>query len=112
MSASPGWPTGSEWLPLAEGWVSNGLALVYSTLCIALLVCLVHERSRIWLRARLPPRWIPTSREDPMYAVCVDLVLSAGGLAVIAWLLDTPVAALGMGVLALFGAVLNAASGK
>ncbi len=84
MSTSPGWPTWSGWLPIAESWVRNGLALVYGSLCIALLVCLVHERSRRWLRARLPSRWIPASREDPMYTAWVDLVLSAGGLAVIA----------------------------
>jgi len=106
MSASLDWATWSGWWPLAEGWVSNGLALVYGSLCIALLVRIVHEPSRRSLRARFPACWIPSSREDPMYAAWVDLVLSAGGLAVIAWLVDAPVAALGMGVLALFGVLL------
>ncbi len=106
MSTSPGWPTWSGWWPLAEDWVSNGLALVYASLCIALLVCIVHEPSCRWLRARLPPRWIPTSREDPIYTAWVDLVLSAGGLAVIAWFVDAPVAALGTMALALFGALI------
>lgn len=112
MSAASSLATWSGWLPLAEGRVSNGLALVYASLCIALLVCIVHAPSCRWLRARLPPRWIPTSREHPMYTAWLDLVLSAGGLAVIAWLLDAPVAALGMLAVTLFGAALNAASGK
>jgi len=113
MSSYPDWATWSGWLQFAEGWVSNGLALAYASLCIALLVCLVHEPSCRWLRARLPPRWIPTSREDPMYAAWVDLVLSAGGLAVIAWLMDAPVAALGMLAVTLFGhALLKATFSK
>lgn len=113
MSAASSWATWSGWWPLAEGWVSNGLALVYGGLCIALLVCLVHERSRRWPRARLPPRWIPTSREDPIYTTWVDLVLSTGGLAVIAWFVDAPVAALAMLAVTLFGhASLNAAFNK
>lgn len=106
MSTSPSWETWSGWLPLGDGWMSNGLALVYASLCIALLVCIVHEPSSRWLRARLPPRWMPSTRDDPMYTAWMDLVLSAGGLVVIALLNDALVCALGTMALALFGALI------
>ena len=40
-----------------------------------------------------------------MHATWVDMVLSAGGLAVIAWVVDAPVAALGMLAVALFASL-------
>lgn len=101
------------WPQLANGWVSNALALIYALICVALLICHLRPRPRAWLHARLPPRWIPTSASDPMYAAWRDLVLSSGGLAVIAWMVDAPVAALGMLAVALLSlAVLVAVFGE
>lgn len=91
------------WQPLVDGWLSNALAVTYALICVALLACHLRPERRAWLRARLPKRWIPVSESDPMYAAWRDLVLSAGGLAGIAWIMDVPVAALGMLALAVFG---------
>jgi len=95
--------TWAGWLPLDDDWIGNGLAVIYALICMALLVCHIFARPRAWLRARLPVRWIPTARDDPMYAVWFDLILSAGGLAIIAWVVDALVPALGMLTLAVFG---------
>lgn len=99
------------WQPLADGWLSNGLAGIYALICVAVLMCHLCTGPRAWLRARLPTRWIPMSESDPMYAAWRDLVLSAGGLAVIAWIMDAPVAALGMMALAVFGRLVMRVAG-
>ena len=104
-----GWSGG---LPLPEGLIGNGLAVIYAVTCVALLLCQVFDRPRMWLRSRLPRRWIPDSKEDPIYAAWVDLVLSAGGLAVIAWVMDAPVAALGMLAVAVFALVALSVTGR
>lgn len=93
------------WLPLADGWGSIALALIYALICVALLVCHLRPGPRAWLRARLPKRWIPMSESDPLHAAWRDLVLSAGGLAVIAWIAEAPVAALGMLAVTLIAAL-------
>ncbi|HQA34625.1 MAG TPA: hypothetical protein PLJ16_14090 [Casimicrobium huifangae] len=51
------------------------------------------------------------SESDPMYAAWRDLVLSAGGLAAIFWIVDAPVAALGMMALAVFGRLVMRVAG-
>ena len=68
-------------------------------------VCNVHEPSSRWLRARLPPRWVPTARIR-CTPLGWDLALSAGGLAVIALRCWMHRWRRWDGVLALFGAVL------
>lgn len=93
------------WQPLVDGWLGNGLAVFYALICAGLLVCHLCPGPRVWLRARLPKRWIPMSESDPMHAAWRDLVLSAGGLAVIAWIVEAPVAALGMLAVTLMAAL-------
>ena len=99
------------WPQLANGWVSNALALIYALICVALLVCHLCPGPRAWFRARLPKRWIAMSESDPMHAAWRDLALSAGGLAGIAWIMDLPVAALGMMALAVFGRLVMRVAG-
>lgn len=93
------------WQPLVDGWLGNGLAVFYALICAGLLVCHLCPGPRVWLRARLPKRWIPMSELDPLHAAWRDLVLSAGGLSVIAWIVDLPVAALGMLAVTLMAAL-------
>jgi len=95
----------TSWQPFVDCWVSNALALIYALICAALLVCHLCPGPRAWLRARLPKRWIPMSESDPLHAAWRDLVLSACGLAVIAWIVEAPVAALGMLAVTLMAAL-------
>lgn len=100
MSGWSGWP------PPLDGEFSDALAATFAAICVTPHSCQLFDQPGSWFRSKLPRRWTSTSTADPMCAAWVDLVLSARGLAVIAWVFDAPVAALGMLPVAMFASLL------
>jgi len=98
--------TGFGWSSLPDGWWADLLCTIYGSCCIAFLLAHAFEPYRRWLKARMPQRWIRLSRNYCLTKVWSDLVLSAGGLAFLAWIEDSLVAALGLLAVALFGSHL------
>lgn len=93
-----GWP---GWLPLEDGWVADGLIVIYAAVCIGLLCCYRSSRALRWLQARIPARIKPMAVDDMLHDAWVDIVLCCAGLAVIELVVGAYVAGLGALAIAL-----------